>query len=50
METYLSPAQKYKVVRRLKVARGHLGKVTTRLKQISHVLRLFTKHGQLDLL
>lgn len=29
MDTYLSPAQKYKVIRRLKIIRGHLGKVIT---------------------
>ncbi len=29
MDTYLSPAQKYKVVRRLKITRGQLGKIIT---------------------
>lgn len=29
MDTYLSPAQKYKVMHRLKIVRGHLGKVIT---------------------
>lgn len=32
METYLDPAKKYKVIRRLKIVRGHLGKVITMIE------------------